>query len=695
MLIQPSIRLSFLLPLLAAGGLAYGNEGESIEEVRVWGTQVKSSALKLDQEAIAIKQADHISDLLRTIPGVDVGGAHSLNQAVTIRTMDDKRFRVTIDGAVQNSYMYHHMGNLQIHADILETVDVNLGHNSVLQSGIGGNLRLRTKSADQLLQAGQRFGGRVQLNYGDNSGRGVALSGYGKISDELDFLLYHNWVEREDFEVGGGQLKDLNGQPLAGLAGKVFGVAGDTDDSLVKIGYQFSPSQQIKLGYERYRDEGDYSFRPDLGVAATAQISRATDTPYTWPSQFDRDTITLNYSGEFDNTSIEAAIYDNDSTFTRDERAWQYSSAMHRGKPAPEHAAIIEGSANNRGLNILATSDWGEHSFSYGGEYLDYETDYQANYLNGSQKVGSESFSAYSLYLQGRIALSDDFALTPGLRYDHHKMDSTIVNDSFKELSGALALEWQPSDTLLMKLSGSQLFEAPEIGETMLGAGLQDKPSPGIKAETGLNTELSLAYADAVMGADKLSAGFTLFNTNIEDFIYDRAEFKNIYNKRSDNIGDLTIKGVEAYIGYDIDAIELLFTIADVDSEVDAFAHYQQFDGAGTQHQQGTTYTLNIDYLFDAYDLSLHWDTQYVDSVANGKYLHGANFDNGKPSFTVHNISARWTPAELQGLSLTLGVDNLGDKYYASQSSRAGIINHKSYGQLQLFDYEPGRNIKL
>ncbi|WP_244369907.1 Plug domain-containing protein [Pseudoalteromonas xiamenensis] len=74
-------------------------DDDKIEKIEVWSTEVKTSALYLKEQDIADKQADHISDLLRSIPGVDVGGAHSLNQRITIRSMDDKDLRISIDGA--------------------------------------------------------------------------------------------------------------------------------------------------------------------------------------------------------------------------------------------------------------------------------------------------------------------------------------------------------------------------------------------------------------------------------------------------------------------------------------------------------------------------------------------------------------------------------------------------------------------
>ena len=46
----------------------------NFEEVVVWGTKVSSNSESMVSEDMSLKQADHMSDLLRDIPGVDVGG---------------------------------------------------------------------------------------------------------------------------------------------------------------------------------------------------------------------------------------------------------------------------------------------------------------------------------------------------------------------------------------------------------------------------------------------------------------------------------------------------------------------------------------------------------------------------------------------------------------------------------------------
>lgn len=110
---------SFVAMSLAINASA--NETTQLEEVNVWETQVISSSLNLGENAIETKQADHLSDLLRDLPGVEVGGSHSINNRINIRGLQDEDLNITLDGAkIQNVNMFHHIGNLLINPDILK-----------------------------------------------------------------------------------------------------------------------------------------------------------------------------------------------------------------------------------------------------------------------------------------------------------------------------------------------------------------------------------------------------------------------------------------------------------------------------------------------------------------------------------------------------------------------------------------------
>jgi hemoglobin/transferrin/lactoferrin receptor protein len=662
-----------------------------LDQVTVWGTQVRASSIDIPEETLAIKQADHISDLLRTIPGVDVGGAHSLNQRITIRSMDDKDLRISIDGANQNTYMYHHMGNLQIHADILQSIDVEVGTNSVVNGGLGGAVRFETKTAKQLLRNGERFGARVQSSYGDNSGKSNAITGYAQLTDSIDVLAYYNSVDRDNYDVGEDKIKDANGDEIPGTNGTVKGLEGDLDDVLIKFGWDVSDNQRLELGFETYKDEGNYSYRPDMGLATDLAITNSLMVPLLWPTEFTRDTLTLNYDLEWGGHSkLKAALFTNKSELERDESGWAANPAY------ASWAGQIEGEAENKGFNLLAETDLETHTLTYGVEIIRYDTDYKAVYVSSTDS-SSEKASSHAVFLQDRIQLTDKLAIIPGIRFDSYDIESAVVDDRFNEFTGALAAEYELTDNLLVKVSTTQLFKGPEIGEVFTGAGLFDTANQDIDEETGLNSELSLAFEDAVLGADQFLAGITLFQTDIDDYIYDYAPPPPSVGGRSwkDNVGDMRIDGIEAYLGYNIGNLRTLITYSSAESSLDAASEYTQLDNARLDRQQGDTVSINIDYEIPDWNLALHWDSLIVDDVDSHLDLDGASLYNGKDDYNVHNISMRWTPETVRGLAITFGVDNLFDKFYTSQSSRTGVSFHPLFGQLYLQDFEPGRNIKM
>lgn len=663
-------------------------ETEEVEVIEVWNTQVKTSSLYLRGEDIASKQADHISDLLRTIPGVDVGGAHSLNQRITIRSMDDKDLKITIDGASQNTYMYHHMGNLQIHADILKSVDIEIGANSVINGGLGGAVRFETKEAKDLLKEGQDFGSRIQAGYGDNSGSSFSLTGYGQLNESLDFLAYVNKVNRDNFEVGGGEIKDENGQVIAGTDGTVRGIEGELTDALFKVGYDFADSHRIAVSFETYKDEGDYSYRPDMGLATDIVIGNAMNSPLVWPTEFTRDTLTLSYVGNFgETTEVRASLFNNESELVRDERAWGTDSA---------YAGFVTGNATNEGFNVIAETEFElsnmEHEFTYGLDYLNYTTKYELApaYVDNAGKTSGEESTAIAFFIQDKITVTDSFFLTPGVRYDSNDLDSVMVNKKYSDVLFALAGEYFVNQDLVVRLSSTQVFKSPEIAEVFVGAGLRSVENNDIKAETGLNSELAVAYQTELNNDLTLVTGFTLFKSEIDDYIYDYATD----DWKPDNIGTMAIEGAEVYFGIESNNLAANVSYSDAESELDATTGYEKFEGARLDRQQGDTISANVNYNLEQYNLVFNWEVMNVDSVDNALDIDGASLDKSKDGFTIHNISAVWKPESFEDITVVVGADNLFDEYYASQSSRTGVSVHPRFGKLQLTDYEPGRNIK-
>lgn len=56
-------------------------------------------------------------------------------------------------------------------------------------------------------------------------------------------------------------------------------------------------------------DEGDYSYRPDMGLATDISIGDKLRLPLTYPTEFTRDTLTLNYELQWgNNSSLSASV---------------------------------------------------------------------------------------------------------------------------------------------------------------------------------------------------------------------------------------------------------------------------------------------------------------------------------------------------------------------------------------------------
>lgn len=209
---------------MSANAVAEQKATPEQENVVIWGTKVSSSSESLTTDDLSLKQADHMSDLLRDIPGVDVGGTHSVNQRINIRGLGETNLDIRLDGASQHANMFHHIGNLTLNPDILKSADVQVGNNSVTQSGLGGSVYFETKNAKDLLVGGEQFGARIFGGYASNDNQQGSLTVYGQLSETVDAMVYGQGISRDNFEDGAGK--------------ETFGVKGDTYNVLAKVGFE-------------------------------------------------------------------------------------------------------------------------------------------------------------------------------------------------------------------------------------------------------------------------------------------------------------------------------------------------------------------------------------------------------------------------------------------------------------------------
>lgn len=644
--------LAALVSLLALPPAAQASDTNMLAPLNVWATQVSSSSLYLGEGEISAKQADHLSDLLRDQPGVDVGGTHSTNQRINIRGLGDTDLDVTIDGADQNAFMYHHMGNLLINADILKAVDIQVGRNSILHNGLGGSVAFETKDPGDLLRPGQDFGARLSGGLATNDAWSSSLTGYGRVTDQFDLMVYGYFTDRDNPEDGDGT--------------ENIGNDGDIYNVMVKGGFEPNASNRLELAYDAYRDEGDYTFRPDLGPASNEAIPGSSGP---FPTEYSRDTWTLNH--ELDLASplvLHTNLYYNELTLERDERS--------------SGGNVVGGMAINTGIKSQARSQLQtggiDQTLTYGVALNRQEAEARSN----GARVSDEESTLTSVFVEDAIVLGQSFTVTPGVRFDRYEAETASADDQYSKVSGALALAWRPTDGLTLSASRTELFEGPQLSEIFPGGRqVAQLPNLGLKPETGYNDELGIRYdRPDLLGADRQTFALTLFHTQIDDKI----ETVRVPGGEQDqNVGTVDIDGFEASWRLEQGNFASVLTYAHSDSEFEE-------TGDPLDREIGDTVGLSLDYVFAEHGLVLNWFSQYVaeeDRVVSG---------DPKPSYDVHNVSVQWLPdGNLSGLTVTAGIDNVFDELYVSHASRTGRTVHPVFGPLVLNDYEPGRNVKV
>lgn len=625
---------------------AFADDVNNLDAIQVWGTKISSSTSLLSED-IETKQADHMSDLLRDQPGVDIGGSHPLNQSVAIRGVSELDLNISIDGVNQSNNVFHHVGNLLLNPDIIKAVDLQVGNNSIINGGLGGGIAFETKDAKDLLKEGSNFGARLFGGIASNDYHNYSGTVYSQ-ANEFDFMAYYSVMDRDNFEDGGGV--------------KQIGQEGKLQNYLFKTGWDINDSNRLVLSYDYYEDEGDYRLKSNLGVGYDSHV--------VYPISYSRETFSLTHELSLTNTEVHSTFYSNEMN---------YNPIMD----GVDNEAITD----NLGLKVLAETDFetGDifHVARYGIEGIDQESD---AYQNDQRRSGyNEKTTTYSLYLEDEMELVEGFFLTPGVRYDHHEMDTNSSDDTFTETSFALASKYLISDQWTVRASATELFKGPQVPGSFIQT--PDDKTENLKAETGINYEVGASFEEQQFaGLDSFGFSVTLFQTQINDYIDDIETGKSgIQNK-----GDVEIQGVEVSMNGRLGNVSSRLTYTHTDSEYtdvneDFVARNRTSAavlGESLEDSAGDSISLNIGYAIPHMDLTANWTSMVtLDLDADNAE------DLDKDGYSVHNISLQWIPANVEGLTVTAGIENMFDEHYFSHAS----YSDPDFG----IDYESGRNFKL
>ncbi|MGF1718941.1 TonB-dependent siderophore receptor [Vibrio kyushuensis] len=643
---------------LALSHSAFAEEVKALEEVVVWGTKVSSSSESIGADDMSLKQADHMSDLLRDVPGVDVGGTHSVNQRINIRGLNETNLDIRLDGASQHANMFHHIGNLTLNPDILKSADIQVGNNSVTQSGLGGAVYFETKNATDLLRYGETFGARVFGGYASNDSQQGSMTVYGMLSEKVDAMVYGHLVSRDNFTDGAGE--------------ESFGTAGDVYNIMGKVGFEPSEHHRFEFAYDLYSDEGDYSPRPDMNGDANEEISG----DILLPTVYERNTIILSYRLDTDQHKGKVSVYSTETDIERDE--------SKTGWVRQQRDSINTANNNNTGLNATFQSDFIvtdlDNELTYGLDYMDKSSTSSF----GDVQFMDESAVSTAAFAENKIYLMDNWSVTGGLRYDDYERKADTGTHDFNDVTWSIGTNWDIDQNWAIFASARTLFKGPELLETFIRYQDVTYLADDIKAETGMNSQAGFSYNNR-NGEHRYGFNLTAFQTNIDDYIVET--WASDYSTLTmENGGDVEIRGFELSSTYSYEQFAGKLSYAKSDNKY-SDTGLPVDDGNGVSSDMGDSIALTLDYYADSLDTLFGWTSIVV--LEEDNVFEGA--DN-KAAYDTHNLYAQWLPSQVENLSVTFGVDNVFDEAYVSHASRSGTAGRNA---TQTDDYEPGRNYKL
>lgn len=602
----------------------------------------------LDAGKIEREQAWTTNDLFRNIPQVEVGGGSPNARRLYLRGIADSLLNITVDGARQNKDLRCSRGSLtSFDADLLKTVNVDAGPLAADQGygGLGGSIKLTTKDAQDMLTGSRPAGFLAKTSYASASeGWKHSAAAYGVIRN-IGLLLYVTDMDADDYDAGNGHT--------------MLGTAEDQRDYFAKFSMLDVKDNDLRVSYQHNKQEGLYAWtRPgDMG--------QLTDESLASRQKLKQETITVNHSFHpnspfihtklnYYNVETEMINEDFDNKYRSEGQGggvkntfsfgWgEFSSKLTVGADYTEEDGIASGctvSTENVGGFAQNRFKYKIFSLSFGVRYDDFENDFDGKKVDGD---------AVSPNVSGSVDLGYGFSVFAGYG---------------RSVSGAntIPVNW------LTNLSPDLTFNGKEDGSL--------SPEKSTKVECGFKyRKRSLFFA-----SDNFNFTATFYRTKIEDVIVagtGGSGMKPISDIINDD-DDLESEGFElvAEWGYGPLDAYLAYTCNDVEQGGESVTETIK----RTATSSGNLITFNL-----LYQHSEELDFGY--SLVVVQENHDADRDSElRDGYTLHGLQAQYHPKSLQGLTISLAVNNLFDESYASQTSMT------RFGHAVL---EPGRDVRV
>lgn len=522
---------------------------------------IASTVQVIDRETIQKSGAGSVAEILKTVAGFSwTTNSSSINgrRNIGIRGMDSERILILIDGERANdtdSFIGH--SNFKIsHVDLnsIERIEIIKGPGGSVLYGseaIGGVINLISKHTDGKLYNRLKISASKVNGRNGGNGKNIAFtSAFGNEKTSVKISL-----NKEDTD----PIKFFDSTPVINRMGQPTGeVVGDN----TKFESQNNRNIDFSLVHKFTADN-----KFGISLFDGNEERNLIDDPYY---DIDRAKYSLFYQTKFGNLNAKFKIYQNETnaTWLPDFGGGAAPYYTHKIKDKINSAEIFGKIADNQYL----TAGVEQHKSSY--------TQDRAN--PASADYSAEDTTQKSIYVQDKITLNNGVIIA-GIRFDDN---SQFGNGT----SPALGYVQNLAGNKKLKLSYAKAFKTPNIKEadsnylfsSNRGHVTEFIGNANLKPETSNNFEMS--FSDKGDGFDYSMA---IFHNKIKDLIESviTQQTMETTNRLYSNIGNVTTKGVEFSLNFDLNNTLLLNT---------SYNYLKTDDGNGAELTYRPDHTMKI-----------------------------------------------------------------------------------------------------
>lgn len=652
--------LLIALPGLFAASLALAQD-RSLGVVSVSATRPSDATTSVNDEAVQSHGARSLGEMLHGESAVTVGGGAAIAQKMYVRGVEDSMLNTTLDGAVQSGRAFHHQSRLLVDPELLQKVEIDRGGApaSAGPGALAGAIRMTTKDARDLLRPGQRLGASLRGGAASNDGGRYGASVYGLVGEQVDYLFALNRDENNDYTAGNGVRQAFSGSTQS--------------SGLGKINWYIAPGHRLTLGYQSVHDEGARYLRPNFWQAQGNTLMPQVTT---------RDTLTATY--RFDGGRGVPALELNLFADDMQVRRTPVTAFPPFNKPAGyEFGEQI----TSEGLNLKALSRVAGAAVRYGANLHRFEM----NAINSrppaiARSSGREQADVKGVFAEGDIALSDQWLLGMGARYDWYGYDDNHGQRITSQgLSPNASLTWMASDALSLRASAGHTLRGAGLKEAFYVDNMRWRNDPQLQPEKAQNMELGFNYA-----AGPWAAKGAVFRQTIDNFITTTSAASWAVK----NVGRMQSNGYELSMGWTQGPVRASAGVTQTNPKLNGYDLGDEAYGLGVS--SGRSWTLNLGWRLPAWNLDLEWAARFAQAKTANEYLISENraVVKHKAGYGVHDLYVNWRPQGSDRLRVTLGIRNLFNKFYYDQASYAHYVEPNGVAKPRGFA-EPGRNLRV